>query len=101
MIEFAISLDDLPGLKTAAELYVMAVVFANNYGGIWDPGKNGAYNPDADTYITEDYYASNVYDIFGQAPTWEEVYGGWSNGDYTVNYYVKIQLQGGKIDSFF
>jgi len=97
VIEFAISLDDLPGLKTAAELHVTAVVFANNYGGIWDPGKNGAYDPGTGTYITDDYYASNVYDVFGQAPTWEEVYGGWSNGDYAVNHYVKIRLQGGRI----
>jgi len=97
VIEFAIPLDDLPSLKTATELYITAVVFANNYGGIWDPGKYGAYDPTTGIYISEDYYASNVYDVFGQAPTWKEVYGGWANGDYTIDFYVRVQIQDGKI----
>ena len=97
IIEFAIPLDQLPLLKTAAEIYITAVVFANNYGGVWDPGKNNAYDPVNGRYITENDYASNVYDVFGQAPTSAEVYGGWNGGDYTVDSYVRVVLDNGRI----
>ena len=35
--------------------------------------------------------------MFGQAPTWKEVYGDWANGDYTIDFYVRVQIQDGKI----
>ena len=97
VIEFAIPLDQLPLLKDAKEIYITAAVFANSYGGIWDPGKNNAYDPARGIYINEDIYASNIYDVFGQAPTWEEVHGGWNGGDYTVNFYITAHLQNGRI----
>jgi len=67
-------------------------MLANNYGGIWDLGKNNAYDPQTGTYINEDIYASNIYDIAGQAPTQNEVWSRWSSGDYTVNTSIVIVL---------
>lgn len=66
------------------------IMFANNYGSIWDPGKNNAYDPLTGTYINEDVYATNIYDIAGQAPTQNEVWGKWSSGNYTVNTSIVI-----------
>jgi len=43
------------------------IMFANSYGSIWDPGNNNAYDPRTGTCINEDIYASNIYDIAGQA----------------------------------
>jgi hypothetical protein len=73
------------------------IIFANSYGGVWDPGQSNAVDPSTGKQITESGdYASDVYDIAGQAPTWTEVYGGRDTAhDVTVNTAFIAQLGNG------
>ncbi|MEZ0346097.1 MAG: hypothetical protein ABWK01_06075, partial [Infirmifilum sp.] len=84
-VELAIPLSALPGFPKNGKVRFTIVVFANSYGGTWDPGKNNAYDPNTGKTISESDYASNVYDIAGQTPTSSEVYGGWGSGSQTVS----------------
>jgi len=99
IIEAAIPLSALPSMPRNGSIRIAVIMFANDYGRTWDPGKYNAYDPETGTYINEDVYASNVYDIAGQTPTRNEVWGGWSDGDYTVNTSIVAVLVDGVIVS--
>jgi len=99
IIEAVIPLSALPNLPRNGSIRIAVVMFANNYGNTWDPGKNNAYDPQTGTYISDGTYASNVYDVAGQTPTSSEVWGGWSSGDYTVNTSIVVTLINGVIIS--
>jgi len=92
VIEAKVPLSSLPGFPTNGRVKYTVIIFANSYGGVWDPGKSNAVDPSTGKQITEDDYACNVYDIAGQAPTWTEVYGGWK---ITVNTAFIVQLSNG------
>jgi len=99
VIEATVPLSALPNIPRNGNIRITVIMFANSYGGIWDPGDNNAYDPQTGTYIDENAYASNVYDVAGQSPTKNEVWGGWSSGDYTVNTSIVATILNGVIIS--
>jgi hypothetical protein len=95
VIEAKIPLSSLPGFPTNGKIKYTVIIFANSFGGVWDPGQNNAVDPSTGKTISENDYASDVYDIAGQAPTSAEVYGGWGNGSQTVKTAFTAQLTNG------
>ncbi|ABL78334.1 hypothetical protein [Thermofilum pendens] len=100
VIEAKVPVSELPGFPLNGKVKVVILVFANDYGGIWDPGKKKAYDPEVGVWIDDSFfYASNVYDIAGQTPTYAEVYGGWSNGVQEVAVYYTVTTSQGTFTS--
>jgi len=100
VIEASVPLAELPDFPRSGKVKMLVVVFANDYGGIWDPGKKEAYDPVVGIYVNEEtFYACNIYDIAGQAPTWTEVYGGWGKGVQEVPVYYTVSTSNGVFTS--
>ena len=100
VIEASVPLAELPNFPRNGKVKMVIVVFANDYGGIWDPGKKEAYDPMVGIRVNEEtFYACNVYDIAGQAPTWTEVYGGWGKGVQEVPVYYTVSTSNGVFTS--
>lgn len=96
VIEFAIPLDQLPLLKDAKEIYITAAVFANSYGGIWDPGKNNAYDPARGIYKKTSTHQTYTTYLNRHRHGKKSTEAGTAAAT-TINLYITAYLQSGRI----